>query len=354
MTAALSIQAIGKSYGDTTALHSIDLQIAAGQYTVLLGPSGSGKTTLLSILGGFIAADSGRVLLGGQDITTLKPARRPTATVFQDYALFPHMNVANNVGFGLAMRGVTRRQRRYQVEQALALVGLSGFARRRIHELSGGQRQRVALARALILEPQVLLLDEPLGALDLNLRRQMQDELKQLQQRLGTMFIHVTHDQDEAMALADLLVVMQQGRVEDAGTPERVYLRPATRFTAMFMGDSNLLPGRVLRQEGDQVRVATALGEFMLHGNAAVHSTVTLAIRPEQLHLTPPAEDALVLGTAQLGGQAFHGTHLRCHALPQAADANELLVYLTPGSTAETGQTVTLYAKRRDLVLLTD
>ena len=183
---------------------------------------------------------AGRVLIAGADCTTLPPARRPTTTVFQDYALFPHMSVRANVGFGLMMRGVGRAERRRAANEALALVGLEHLADRRPHELSGGQRQRVALARALVVEPAVLLLDEPLGALDLKLRRQMQDELKAIQKRVGTAFVHVTHDQEEAMALADLCVVISHGRIEDTGQPERVYRRPRTRFTATFMGESTI------------------------------------------------------------------------------------------------------------------
>ena len=242
----VEIQAVSHSFGAHRVLENISLEIAPASYTVLLGPSGSGKTTLLSILGGFLVPTAGRVLIAGADCTTLPPARRPTTTVFQDYALFPHMSVRANVGFGLMMRGVGRAERRRAANEALALVGLEHVADRRPHELSGGQRQRVALARALVVEPAVLLLDEPLGALDLKLRRQMQDELKAIQKRVGTAFVHVTHDQEEAMALADLCVVMSHGRIEDTGPPERVYRRPRTRFTATFMGESTILPARAL------------------------------------------------------------------------------------------------------------
>jgi spermidine/putrescine transport system ATP-binding protein len=242
---------------------------------VLLGPSGSGKTTLLSILGGFLAPQQGRVLIRGEDCTSLAPAKRPTATVFQDYALFPHMSIGANVGFGLRMRGVGRAEREARARDMLEVVGLASAFDRKPHQLSGGQRQRVALARALVVEPAVLLLDEPLGALDLKLRRQMQDELKAIQKRVGTAFIHVTHDQEEAMALADHVVVMNQGRIEDQGTAERVYARPATRFTATFMGDSTILPGTV--SDG---LIHTALGRFPAPPGAA-----HLAIRPEHISL---------------------------------------------------------------------
>ncbi|MFL5334349.1 MAG: ABC transporter ATP-binding protein, partial [Geminicoccaceae bacterium] len=229
MSAGLELRGIGQRFGDTAALAGIGLSFPAGAYVVLLGPFGSGKTTLLSVLGGFLVPTSGTVLIDERDVTAMPPALRPTTTVFQDYALFPHLSVAGNIGFVLTMRGIAADARRSRIEAALVLVGLDGFADRRIHELSGGQRQRVALARALVVEPAVLLLDEPLGALDVALRRQVQAELKTVQRRVGTTFVHVTHDQEEAIALADLLVVMNRGRIEDVGPPDRIYLRPRTR-----------------------------------------------------------------------------------------------------------------------------
>jgi spermidine/putrescine transport system ATP-binding protein len=249
MTALAGIENITMRYAGITALDDVSLSIAPGSYTILLGPSGSGKTTLLSILGGFLQPTSGRVLIKGEDCTTMPPAQRPTATVFQDYALFPHMTVGDNVGFGLRMRKVAKAQRDQQARAMLETVGLPQAFDKKPHQLSGGQRQRVALARALVVEPQLLLLDEPLGALDMKLRRQMQDELKALQQRVGTAFVHVTHDQEEAMALADQIVVMNHGKIEDAGTPERVYARPATRFTSTFMGESSFINGVAVRPE---------------------------------------------------------------------------------------------------------
>jgi spermidine/putrescine transport system ATP-binding protein len=275
MTALIAIQSVSHSFGATHVLDDVSLSLAPDSYTVLLGPSGSGKTTLLSILGGFLAPQQGRVLIRGEDCTSLAPAKRPTATVFQDYALFPHMSIGANVGFGLRMRGVGRAEREARARDMLEVVGLASAFDRKPHQLSGGQRQRVALARALVVEPAVLLLDEPLGALDLKLRRQMQDELKAIQKRVGTAFIHVTHDQEEAMALADHVVVMNQGRIEDQGTAERVYARPATRFTATFMGDSTILPGTV--SDG---LIHTALGGFPAPPGAA-----HIAIRPEHISL---------------------------------------------------------------------
>ncbi len=237
MTAGLELRGVAMRFGDAVALADIDLAVEPGRYAVLLGPSGCGKSTLLGILGGFLSPTAGSVLIGGRDVTAPPPARRPTTTVFQDYALFPHMTLAENVGFGLRMRGVAGRARRARAEEMLALVGLDGAADRRPNAISGGQRQRVALARALAVDPEMLLLDEPLGALDLKLRRSMQDELKSIQDRLGTTFVHVTHDQEEAMAVADALVVMRAGRIEDQGAPAEVYRRPRSQFCAAFMGE---------------------------------------------------------------------------------------------------------------------
>ncbi|MEX0697453.1 MAG: ABC transporter ATP-binding protein, partial [Dongiaceae bacterium] len=244
--ALVELIGLGKRYDGAVAVEGVDLSIAPGEYVVLLGPSGSGKTTILSMLGGFVPPSAGRVRIGGVDVTALPPARRPTATVFQDYALFPHMSVGANVGFGLRMRKVAKAERRRRAEDVLRLVGLEGFGARAVHNLSGGQRQRVALARAIAVAPAVLLLDEPLGALDLTLRRQMQGELVRIQKRLGTSFVHVTHDQEEAMSIADTIVLLNRGRIEDSGPPDRIYLRPASVFAATFMGDSNILAGRVV------------------------------------------------------------------------------------------------------------
>src|SRR5262245_38814291 len=261
---------VSKRYAETAAVEPLDLDIAAGEFVVLLGPSGSGKTTILSMIGGFAAPTAGRVLIAGEDVTDLPPAKRPTATVFQDYALFPHMSVRANVAFGLAMRKISRAERHRRADEMLQLVGLEGFGGRAIHELSGGQRQRVALARAIAVEPKVLLLDEPLGALDLALRRQMQEELVRIQKRLGTTFIHVTHDQEEAMSIADRVVVMNRGRIEDMGPPARVYLRPASLFTATFMGESNILEGEVIEAHAHDIRLRTALGTLTLAAQAGI------------------------------------------------------------------------------------
>jgi spermidine/putrescine transport system ATP-binding protein len=314
VTAALvEVRNVTHRYGEALVLDDITLEIAPAAYTILLGPSGSGKTTLLSVLGGFVEPWKGQVLIGGKDCTRLAPQRRPTTTVFQDYALFPHMTVEANVGFGLMMRGVRAHDRKAPVGAALSLVGLDGASNKRPNQLSGGQRQRVALARALVVEPAVLLLDEPLGALDLKLRRQMQDELKAIQHRVGTAFVHVTHDQEEAMALADHCVVMNRGRIEDVGPPERIYARPASRFTASFMGDSTAIEGTVAEAKEGRVAVATALGHITLDVQAPAGVKLLLSLRPEHIQLGSPAR-SLHLGEAIVDAVTFQGSYKRVMA----------------------------------------
>ena len=256
MTPAVALQAVRCQYGNVTAVDGIDLEIGAGEFFTLLGPSGSGKTTCLRMIGGFALPSSGRVLIEGRELTDAPPYARPVNTVFQDYALFPHMNVRDNVAYGLMVRGVAKEERHRRAAQMLELVRLPGVGERRPGELSGGQRQRVALARALINEPRVLLLDEPLGALDLKLREQMQAELKTLQRRLGITFLFVTHDQHEALSMSDRIGVMNKGRLEQVGVPQEIYDAPATRFVAEFVGAANLLEGELARRLADGARCA--------------------------------------------------------------------------------------------------
>jgi spermidine/putrescine transport system ATP-binding protein len=344
--ARLEVEGLTMRYGEALALAGIDLSIEAGSYVVILGPSGSGKTTLLSILGGFTHPTAGRVLVDDRDVTLASPARRPTTTVFQDYALFPHMSVGGNVAYGLRMRHVPWDEQRRRVADILELVGLPGTQGRRVQTLSGGQRQRVALARALVVEPPVVLLDEPLGALDMKLRRQMQDELTRIQRTTGTTFVHVTHDQEEAMALADAVVVLHAGRIEDHGPPQRVYLRPATAFAARFMGDSNVLAGTVSARAPGSLSVATALGSLSVPGESAIDE-VTLCIRPE--HVQPDGSGALRLGEGRLLERHFVGTHQRWRV---AVGDVELLVFASPGRPAEPGTTVPLSCRPEDVVVL--
>ena len=240
---AIRLQDLRKSFGETTAVAGIDLEIRDGEFFSMLGPSGSGKTTVLRMIAGFEIPTAGRIELAGQEVTGLAPFERDVHTVFQDYALFPHMTVEQNVAYALKIRKVPKAERLVRARKALAEVRLEGFGKRRPAQLSGGQRQRVALARALVGRPRVLLLDEPLGALDLKLREQMQVELKELQREVGITFVFVTHDQQEALTMSDRIAVFDQGRIQQVGTPAEIYERPATPFVASFVGTSNLLEG---------------------------------------------------------------------------------------------------------------
>jgi len=252
MTAAVTLDRVSCVFGTTghevRAVDGVDLTIDAGEFFTLLGPSGSGKTTCLRMIGGFTLPTAGRVLIGGEDVTLRPPYARPVNTVFQDYALFPHMSIRDNVAYPLMVRKVARSERAKRADELLALVQLPGVGDRRPAQLSGGQRQRVALARALINQPQVLLLDEPLGALDLKLREQMQSELKALQRRLGITFLFITHDQHEALSMSDRIGVFNAGRLEQVGTPQQVYDTPATHFVAQFVGAANVLAGDAARR----------------------------------------------------------------------------------------------------------
>lgn len=349
MTALVDIRNVSHSFGPLTVLKNVSMAIAPGSYTVLLGPSGSGKTTLLSILGGFVTPTSGKVFIGGEDCTAMPPARRPTTTVFQDYALFPHMSVGGNVGFGLRMRGVDGTTRATRAREALTLVGLADAFGKKPHQLSGGQRQRVALARALVVEPSVLLLDEPLGALDLKLRRQMQDELKALQKRVGTAFVHVTHDQEEAMALADHCVVMNDGRIEDQGAPERVYARPATRFTATFMGENTLLPAKVSTAPDGTPSIVSSLGPIPLPCDTATGTTAWLAMRPEHLRI---GDTCVRLGKATIEDAVFQGSFKRVLATSLDDPTIRFILHLDADSGVRQGEIVPICCRASDIIVL--
>jgi len=269
LAADVSVEGCRKSYGDVLAVDDVDLSVDAGEFFTLLGPSGSGKTTTLRIIAGFERPDAGRVTLGGDDITHAPPYARDVNTVFQDYALFPHMTVAENVGYGLKVKGVARAERKRQVAEVLEMVRLDGYGERKPIQLSGGQRQRVALARSLVNRPKVLLLDEPLGALDLKLRQEMQVFLKSLQRELGMTFLYVTHDQEEALTMSDHLAVFNQGKIEQVGSPTEVYERPATEFVAGFVGTSN-----ILERNGRRFSVRPERIELNGHGEEATVADV--------------------------------------------------------------------------------
>ncbi len=273
-----------KRFEDVVAVDGISLDIERGRFVALLGPSGCGKTTTLRMIGGFEEPTAGRIELGGVDVGGLPPYRRDVNTVFQSYALFPHLSIFENVAFGLRRRGVKGDELRRRVGEALELVGLAGLERRKPRQLSGGQQQRIALARALVNRPRVLLLDEPLGALDLKLRKEMQLELKRIQHEVGITFVHVTHDQEEAMTMADRIVIMNEGRIEQVGTPSELYENPRNAFVAGFLGVSNLLPGTVVGD--DRVRLADGTevraSREALAGRSGV---VQIGVRPEKLRL---------------------------------------------------------------------
>ena len=297
--ADLALSGLSKSYGATTAVDHVTLRIATGEMVALLGPSGCGKTTTLRMVAGLVEPSGGDVVLGGRTITHVPVHRRNIGMLFQNYALFPHMTVGENVAFGLETRGVKRRAAAERVREALQLVQLDGFAARLPAALSGGQQQRVALARALVIEPSVLLLDEPLGALDKGLREDMQVELRQLQRRLGITTVMVTHDQEEALTLADRIVVMRNGRLEQVGTPQEIYSRPRTRFVAGFIGASNVLPGQVAGRDGAAAIVALPGGGLIsIPAAMATDGEVLVAVRPEAVRVHPGAPEPGTLNAA--------------------------------------------------------
>ena len=297
---AIEFQSVSRIFGEVRAVDGVSFAIPDGEFFAMLGPSGSGKTTCLRLIAGFEEPDAGEILLHGKPMKGVPPYDRPVNTVFQDYALFPHMSVVDNVAYGMMVRGVPKAERRRRAEAMLETVALGGLGGRRPAQLSGGQRQRVALARALLLEPEVLLLDEPLGALDLKLRQQMQGELKALQRKVGITFVFVTHDQDEALGMADRVAVFNLGRIEQIGTAEQVYERPATAFVAGFVGSSNIVDAATARR---------------LFGRDAA-----FALRPERIHLDGAGE---VAAEGTVVASQYHGASTR---LEVALDGGPVLV----------------------------
>ena len=326
----LSLQHLSKSYGATTALEAVDLAVERGELLTLLGPSGCGKTTVLRLVAGFIAPSHGRILIDGEDVTHVAPNERGIGMVFQNYALFPHLTIARNIAFGLVERGVKQARIRERVGELLDLIRLSEVADRFPAELSGGQQQRVALARAVAYAPQLLLMDEPLGALDLKLREAMQLEIRRIQQELGITTLYVTHDQTEAMRISDRIAIMDAGRIEQLGTASHIYETPSNRFVADFLGRINLLPGRLESVDARHMVVRLACGELRVPRREGFDAgaAITLGIRPDEIEFDPgPGEDMLVVsGTAVdcsfLGNVAEYRVRL--------ADGSELLVEVKP------------------------
>ena len=297
----LELRGLTKRYDAVVAVHDFDLNVERGEFVSLLGPSGCGKTTMLQMVAGFVTPTQGSIRLDGNDITGIKPSRRGLGIVFQSYALFPHMTVVDNVGFGLEMRGIAKAERQQRIEETLALVHLEKFAQRYPREMSGGQRQRVALARALVIKPPVLLLDEPLGALDAKLRHDMQIELRALQHHIGVTTIMVTHDQEEAMTLSDRVVLMNLGCIEQIGRPYEMYEEPNGRFASTFLGKANLFAGTRGTTDSD-VQVA----QWKLPAVEGATGDVDYVVRPEKVRFVPLAE-AIVTGTVQ--ARAFLGNY---------------------------------------------
>jgi len=332
--ADVQLDQVTKRFGDVTAVDALSLSIERGEFFALLGPSGCGKTTTLRMIGGFEATTSGSISLGGTDVTDLPPFKRNVNTVFQNYALFPHLNVFENIAFGLRRRKVPDGEIRGQVTALLKLVDLPGYEKRRPNQLSGGQQQRVALARALINNPQVLLLDEPLGALDLKLRKQMQLELKRIQTEIGITFIFVTHDQEEAMTMADRIAVMRNGRIEQLGAPSDLYERPRTEFVAGFLGVSNLLDATVVGRGGPLAEVQLADGSVLRAPDAMVNGTdrVRIGVRPEKLRVQPLSDEeepSPETSTNTIVGTVLDASYIGVSTqyLVETADGHKLTVY---------------------------
>jgi spermidine/putrescine transport system ATP-binding protein len=325
------IDEVSKRFGDTLAIDNLTLDIASGEFVTFLGPSGCGKSTTLRILGGFESPTSGRIILSGEDVTSQPPEKRHVNMVFQDYALFPHMTVLQNISFGLELKGMDRKSIQDRQDEIMTFLELDGYGDRYPGQLSGGQRQRAALARALAPDPALLLLDEPLGALDAKLRGQVQQELKLIQRRTNKTFFFVTHDQEEALTMSDRIVVMNKGRIEQDGTPEELYFHPATRFVAEFIGETNLLSGEMCGQEGNKIMMnwfgQTLLGHAA-GGASQIGDAITASVRLEKLSLHSKRPDKANSVRGKVVGKTFLGSRTAVDLMIEEAQGSILRAFV--------------------------
>jgi len=356
MQPVVQFENVTKAYGQAVAVDNLTLAIEPGKFVTLLGPSGCGKSTTLRMLGGFETPNAGRILLAGKDVTNLPPNKRNVNIVFQDYALFPHMNVARNIAFGLELQGKSSDAIHRRVMELLALVRLEDFAERLPQELSGGQRQRVALMRALAPDPQVLLLDEPLSALDAKLRLQMQIELKAIQETTGKTFLFVTHDQEEALTMSDVIVVMNNGRIEQMGDPHTLYSRPNSVFVANFIGEANLLKATVIGKEGD--RTALRWNGLEVQAATTAHAaragdTACIVVRPEAIQFSAKPADGVNAMPGKIRQRVFKGNHTSM--LVEVADGTRLNALVHQGDAeAANGEDVWISWKPQNATVIRD
>ena len=337
----IELKNISKTYGDNTVLNNLSLNIKKNEFLTLLGPSGCGKTTTLKIIAGFENADSGELMFKNEDISSLPPYKRQVNTVFQKYALFPHMNIFDNIAFGLKLKKLPKDQIEAEVKKMLHLVALDGFEKRKVESLSGGQQQRVAIARALVNKPEILLLDEPLGALDLKLRKEMQIELKKIQKEVGITFVFVTHDQEEALTMSDTIIVMNKGIIQQMGTPEDIYNEPANAFVAGFIGESNLLNGLMIKDF--EVEFCNKKFECVDKG-FEINEPVDIVIRPEDIKMVN-AENGMLKG--HVTSVVFKGVH---YEMTVVSDDYEFILHNT--KSADVGSTIGLDIYPEDIHIM--
>ena len=344
---SVTFQNIQKKFGAFTAIHDLSLTIEPGELVTLLGPSGCGKTTTLRMLAGLEHPTAGRILIGGKDVTMLPANERDVSMVFQSYALFPHMNALDNVAYGLESSGLKKKEARERAEEGLNLVGLGGFGQRLPAELSGGQQQRVAVARALALEPQVLLLDEPLSNLDARLRRRVRTEIRELQQRLGFTAVYVTHDQDEALAVSDRVVIMKDGEIAQAGSPRELYESPSSAFIADFMGEANVVDCEVLSLDEGRARIRIGALEHHVPARDSAPGPARLAVRPNAMTLQPAAD-------APLSGRIIHAAYLGDHVEYEVKTDAGVLFVVDPAveRSLEVASTVAIGFRDRGIAII--